>query len=1117
MTSDAGDVRSAADVSCQPPTGWQLLTIGLQARACTRMSIALKCRSAGRGLVSLQDQKIMFSFIVILTFSLGFVEGQFPRVCTTEASFRTKSCCPLWKDKSPCGSLSGRGRCKDWIASSGEKIPQYNDDRLDWPRHYYDYTCECFGNYSGFDCGDCKFGFHGEKCDRKKIVLRREIRELTVLEQKRLFSYLALAKTTKSQDFVVLSTGDRYHRETYRFVDASLYDVFVWMHYYSMKPIMINSTFIPDKNFAHQGPVFPGWHRLNLLFLERQIQLMTRDDDFAIPYYDWRSDKGCSICTDELMGTNDEQGELNPYSHFSFWKTCEQRSQRRREFILNVLGQGCCKPASIAGENGGPAETIGPDAVTAEKRQQETNRLLMQQIQQSQQEQRQQMQQSQQQMQQSQQEQRQQMQQSQQEHQQQMQLLATAIQGKASAPTPGLADDTHVRKTVRRALQKMTPGDDVEAFLTVFERVAEREKLPPEQWAEVLAPYLTGEPQKAYYDLTLQDAKEYHKLKAEILARLGVTLTVRAQRVHSWGYHRDKPPRSQMFDLLHLVQKWLQPESSAPAQMVERVMMDRFVHSLPRPIQSWVAQGDPQNADELIGLVERYQGLEGSFGRQPMPYWGSQKAAESQKGVVPFERIAMDLVGPLVKSARGHQYILVILDYATRYPEAIPLRNSSSKSIARELVHVFSRTGLPKEILTDQGTPFMSKVMRELCKALKISQLRTSVYHPQSDGLVERFNKTLMSMLRKAIEKDGRDWDCLLPYLMFSIREVPQASTGFSPFELLYGRHPRGLLDIAKETWEVEVTPHRSVIEHVALMQQRIAKVMPIVKEHLLQAQEAQARVYNRSARVRQFNPGDRVLVLVPTVESKFLAKWQGPYEVVEKLGEVNYKIHQPGRRKPFQVYHVNLIKPWQDREPTVTPSLLSNPEDEVGAVTIAETLSESQKQQCRELLQKNRDLFSELPGYTKVIEHEVLTEPHVRVNVKPYRIPEARREIVSKEVERMLKLGVIEESKSGWSSPIVLVPKPDGEWRFCNDYRKLNEVSKFDAYPMPRVDELIERLGPARYITTLDLTKGYWQIPMAQEAKEKTAFFYTRWMLPVCPDAIWPTGSSGHLPKGYG
>uniref|UniRef100_A0A8C5Q2Y4 Gypsy retrotransposon integrase-like protein 1 n=1 Tax=Leptobrachium leishanense TaxID=445787 RepID=A0A8C5Q2Y4_9ANUR len=116
---------------------------------------------------------------------------------------------------------------------------------------------------------------------------------------------------------------------------------------------------------------------------------------------------------------------------------------------------------------------------------------------------------------------------------------------------------------------------------------------------------------------------------------------------------------------------------------------------------------------------------------------------------VPFKRIGMDLVGPVVKTARGHQYILVILDYATRYPEAIPLRNTSAKTIAKELVQVFSRVGIAKEILTDQGTPFMSRVTRELCRLFKISHLRTSVYHPQTNGLVERFNKTLKSMLKK--------------------------------------------------------------------------------------------------------------------------------------------------------------------------------------------------------------------------------------------------------------------------------------------------------------------------------------------------------------------------------
>ena len=110
---------------------------------------------------------------------------------------------------------------------------------------------------------------------------------------------------------------------------------------------------------------------------------------------------------------------------------------------------------------------------------------------------------------------------------------------------------------------------------------------------------------------------------------------------------------------------------------------------------------------------------------------------------VPFERIAMDIVGPLVKTARGHRYILVVVDYATRYPKAIPLWAAVSKVIARELFHLFSRVGIPNEILTDQGTEFMSRLMKELCTLLQIKQRWTAVFHLQMDGLVECFNKTL--------------------------------------------------------------------------------------------------------------------------------------------------------------------------------------------------------------------------------------------------------------------------------------------------------------------------------------------------------------------------------------
>ena len=158
----------------------------------------------------------------------------------------------------------------------------------------------------------------------------------------------------------------------------------------------------------------------------------------------------------------------------------------------------------------------------------------------------------------------------------------------------------------------------------------------------------------------------------------------------------------------------------------------------------------------------------------------------------PFDRVGMDIIGPLERSSQGYRFVLVLIDYATRYPEAIPLRNISAKSVAQALFHVISRVGIPKEILTDQGTNFMSRTMKELYGLLKVKAIHTSVYHPATDGLCERFNWTLKSMIRKFVHEDARNWHQWLDSLLFAVREVPQASTGFSPFELLYGRRPKG-------------------------------------------------------------------------------------------------------------------------------------------------------------------------------------------------------------------------------------------------------------------------------------------------------------------------------------
>ena len=134
----------------------------------------------------------------------------------------------------------------------------------------------------------------------------------------------------------------------------------------------------------------------------------------------------------------------------------------------------------------------------------------------------------------------------------------------------------------------------------------------------------------------------------------------------------------------------------------------------------------------------------------------------------PFQRIAMDIVGPLPRSRTGMRYILVICDYATRYPEAVALKSIDAASVAEELVHFFARMGVPKEILTDQGSNFTSQLLTEVYRMLRVHPIRTTPYHPQTDGLVERFNQTLKAMLRKAAIEEGRDWDKLLPYLLFA-------------------------------------------------------------------------------------------------------------------------------------------------------------------------------------------------------------------------------------------------------------------------------------------------------------------------------------------------------------
>ena len=149
----------------------------------------------------------------------------------------------------------------------------------------------------------------------------------------------------------------------------------------------------------------------------------------------------------------------------------------------------------------------------------------------------------------------------------------------------------------------------------------------------------------------------------------------------------------------------------------------------------------------------------------------------------------------------------------------------------------------------------------------------------------------------------------------------------------------------------------------------------------------------------------------------------------------------------------------------------------------------EPQRAQLTQVLLSYPNVITNTPGRTTLVQHYITVGDAVPVQQKPYRIPYSQRELVKQELDQMLKARVIRPSTSPWASPIVLVTKKDGCVRFRVDYRKLNKVAKFDAYPMSRIEELIDTVGPAKIISTLDLAKGYWQIPMDEESKDKTAF----------------------------
>ena len=318
-----------------------------------------------------------------------------------------------------------------------------------------------------------------------------------------------------------------------------------------------------------------------------------------------------------------------------------------------------------------------------------------------------------------------------------------------------------------------------------------------------------------------------------------------------------------------------------------------------------------------------------------------------------WHTVAVDVLGPLPQTRTGKKYVIVLTDYLTRFVLAIATKDQTAATTAQALMEKFLEYGLPERLITDNGPNFRSELLAAMCRNLQTAHLFSTPYHPQFDGLCERFNRTLTSMLRGFVDTHQRDWDQYLPYLMHAYRAAPQESTGEAPFFLMFGRPCRAPLDIHLTAPRLDYPAAAQEVERTKpLFVSRMSKAFAVVQDQLERAHAKQKRAHDRKSKERKFKIGDEVLLLDERVgegqTKKLHPPWKPGFRVVEVVGPLNYNIEHPNRRGKILRVHVNRLKPQK-------PEYVWPQDDELGLPQMGEPDHIDPGQQANRWLQEEK------------------------------------------------------------------------------------------------------------------------------------------------------------------
>ena len=277
-------------------------------------------------------------------------------------------------------------------------------------------------------------------------------------------------------------------------------------------------------------------------------------------------------------------------------------------------------------------------------------------------------------------------------------------------------------------------------------------------------------------------------------------------------------------------------------------------------------------------------------------------------------------------SALGYRHILVIIDYFTKFPYALPMRKKTSRHICHELYKLFSQIGFPEHIVTDRAGQLIGDCCKDLYEYFGIHKITTSSYHPQTNGLVERFNRTLVEQLAAVAHKHPDKWDYFIPQVLYHYRVSDNAATLDTPWFNLYKVDPVIPLDLAWHTSRTEPDQVGKQGYRAELIERsRVAADM--MRENLMEAAAKAKRRFDKSRKPGEFQVGDRVFFLQSAAEftaranqkqnkgkntvPKFRIKWRGPARVVRKKQGNSYDLLFNGRTTPRNVKDLRPYDPF--------------------------------------------------------------------------------------------------------------------------------------------------------------------------------------------------------------